>query len=238
NFVVAGNSIARVSIGGNASDLLVLAGIIDLGPDGRPGGTGEDADLVKSGRVGMPGEGDTGVFIGGNARDVSVAAGIVAGADGVYNTADDRHSLGLSYISNVIVGGSVTDVSAHADSNVENVSAGITTGGHNTPVVGNVLEPVMQAPGQIGTVITPGAPFNFTHGADSGTIEYSGPGTLVWDAAGGRLVLINTTMQTDVTVTSESGHLSSFRIISNDDASVGRLEVNSSLRGASDIYID
>src|SRR5690606_2752875 len=36
----------------------------------------------------------------------------------------------------------------------------------------------------------------------------------------------------------ESGHLSSFRIISNDDASVGRLEVNSSLRGASDIYID
>src|SRR5690606_2553427 len=79
NHIVAGNSIARVRIGGNASDLLVLAGIIDMGPDGRPGGTGVNADLVKSGRVGMPGDSETGVFIGGDARDVSVAAGIVAG---------------------------------------------------------------------------------------------------------------------------------------------------------------
>jgi hypothetical protein len=238
NHIVAGNSVARVNIGGEASDLIILAGLIDLGPDGRPGGTGEDADLMKSGRVGMPGDGATGVFIGGNARDVTIAAGIVAGADGVYNTADDRHTLGLSYISNVQIGGSVTDVSAHADSHVESVTAGVTTGGDNTPVVGNVLEPVTQAPGEIGTVLTPGAAFNFTHGADSGTILYTGPGTAVWDAAGGRLVLINTTMQTDVTVTSDSGHLSSFRIVSNDDASVGRLEINSNLRGASDIYID
>src|SRR5690606_19505177 len=151
-------------------------------------------------------------------------------------------ALGLSYVSNVIVGGSVTRVTAFADTHVENVSGGVAIGGDNTPVVGGVLESMADAsgnrltPGDLGTVLTPGAAFSFTHGADSGTIEYSGPGTLVWDAAGGRLVLINTTMQTDVTVTSESGHLSSFRIVSNDDASVGRLEVNSNLRGDSDIF--
>lgn len=244
NSIVAGDSVRRIEIGGNASDLVILAGAIHLGDDGRPGGVGANADTIKAGLVGMPGQGDTGVFIGGDARDVTIAAGMVAGADGVYNTDDDLNALGLSYISNVQIGGAVTDVTALADTDVGPVSPGVITGGDDRADVIGGLEPVIDssgnrvAPDALGTVLTPGAAFSFTRGADTGTILYTGPGAVVWDAAGGRLVLITTTTDTNVTITSDTGHLNNFRIQTNDDASVGRLEINSSLRGDSDITID
>ena len=236
--IVAGNSVGMVTVSGSAANLLVAGGIYDLGTDGRAGGTGNATDVTKAGRVRQ-------VTIAGDATDVAVAAGIVAGADGIYNTADDLHTLGVSVIEGVTVNGTVTNVSAHADTGLPNRSAGITTGGQATPVVGDSLAQLSFVADQssfdfstIGEVIASGSSINFTRGAASGTISFSGPGTAVWDAAGGRLVLISTGINSNVTVTSDTGALEDFNILSNDDASMGRIEVQAVMFGNSNIVID
>jgi len=236
--IVAGNSVGMVNVSGSAANLLVAGGIYDLGTDGRAGGVGLAEDVTKAGRVRQ-------VTIAGDATDVAVAAGIVAGADGIYNTADDLHTLGVSVIEGVTVNGTVTNVSAHADTGLPNRSAGITTGGQNTPVVGDTLARLSFVADQstfdfstLGEVIASGTSINFTRGAASGTISFSGPGTAVWDAAGGRLVLISTSVNSNVTVTSDTGALEDFSILSNDDASMGRIEVQAVMFGNSNIVID
>jgi len=235
---VAGNSIFRIEATGSASEVLVAAGVFDLGADGRAGGVGADADAVKSGRV-------RSVSVQGDATNVSVSAGIVAGADGLYNTGDDLHALGVSVVEDVFVGGAVTSVSAHADTGLPTRSAGITTGGQATPVVGDQLLRLGFTPDQsafdfasLGEVVASGGSLEFTRGSATGTISLSGPGRAVWDAAQGRLLLIGTTIASDVTVTSSTGALEDFDIITNDDASVGRLDVRAIVFGDSDLVVD
>lgn len=236
--IVAGNSVGMVNVSGSAANLLVAGGIYDLGTDGRAGGIGSAEDVNKAGRVRQ-------VTIAGDATDVAVAAGIVAGADGIYNTADDLHALGVSVIDGVTVNGAVTNVSAHSDTGLPNRSAGITTGGQATPVVGDSLAMLSFVADQsgfdfsaLGEVIASGTSLNFTRGAASGTISFSGPGTAVWDAAGGRLLLISTGINSNVTVTSDTGALEDFSILSNDDASIGRIDVQAIMFGNSNIVID
>lgn len=236
--IVAGNSVGIVNVSGSAANLLVAAGLYDLGADGRAGGTGVATDVNKSGRVRE-------VNIAGDGTDVAVAAGIVAGDDGVYNTGDDLHTLGVSVVGSVSVGGTVTNVSAHADTGQPSRTAGITTGGQNTPVVGGRLAMLDFVADQstfdfstLGEVIPSGSSINFTRGAATGTISFSGPGTAVWDAAGARLLLISTSINSSVTVTSDTGALDSFNILSNDDASIGRIEVQAILFGNSNIVVD
>lgn len=236
--IVAGNSVGMVNVSGSAANLLVAGGIYDLGTDGRAGGIGSAEDVNKAGRVRQ-------VTIAGDATDVAVAAGIVAGADGIYNTADDLHALGVSVIDGVTVNGAVTNVSAHSDTGLPNRSAGITTGGQATPVVGDSLAMLSFVADQsgfdfsaLGEVIASGTSLNFTRGAASGTISFSGPGTAVWDAAGGRLLLISTGINSNVTVTSDTGALEDFSILSNDDASIGRIDVQAVMFGNSNIVID
>ncbi len=236
--IVAGNSVGMVNVSGSAANLLVAGGIYDLGADGRAGGTGNATDLNKAGRVGQ-------VTIAGDATDVAVAAGIVAGDDGIYNTGDDLHAMGVSVIGGVTVNGTVTNVSAHADTGQPNRSAGITTGGQATPVVGGNLLMLEFTENQsefdfstLGEVIPSGSSLNFTRGAASGTISFSGPGTAVWDDAGGRLLLISTSINSSVTVTSDTGALEDFTILSNDDASMGRIDVQAVMFGNSNIVVD
>lgn len=245
--ILAGNSIFRVSATGSVSSTLIAAGIVDLGSDGRAGGVGAAADFVKHGFV------ET-VDIAGDATNVAVAAGIVAGADGLYNTADDTHALGISFIGSVLVGGAVTNVSAHSDSNFPVLSNGITTAGQATPEHGlvGITNPATDAPigvndiaivrpdvlSDLGEEISSGGSLEFTRGAATGTISFSGPGNAFWNAATGRLLLVNTTIASTIVVTSDTGALQDFDIITNDDASLGRLEVQAVLFGDSDIFVD
>ena len=245
--ILAGNSIGLVRVTGAANDTLIAAGIVALGSDGRAGGTAAAADFVKHGFV------ET-VDIAGDATNVDVSAGIVAGADGLYNTADDTHALGNAFIGSVSVGGTVTDVTAHSDSNVPVLSAGITTAGQATPEDGlvGITNPANDAPigvnelaivrpnvlSDLGEEIASGGSLNFTRGAATGTISFSGPGSAFWNAATGRLLLVNTTIASAIVVTSDTGALENFDIITNDDASLGRLEVQAVLFGDSDIFVD
>lgn len=237
--IAAGDAVHTVIIAGNASDLVIAGGIINLGSDARIGGVGANADAVKTGRV-------VSVFIGGNAMNVAVTAGMTAGADGLYGTADDHHALGFSWVSNVTVGGTVTNVRASADSGATTASAGIAIMGRDTPVVDGVLAPILvdRDPNgvpifsQLGTVIPQGQAFAFANGSETGTITFSGPGTAIWNQAQGRLILANTTLASSLTVTSDNGTLTNFRIISNDDASLGLLDVQANLVGDSRIVID
>ena len=245
--ILAGNSIGRVSATGSVSDTLIAAGIVQLGSDGRAGGTGSAADFVKHGFVEL-------VEIGGDATNVDVSAGIVAGEDGLYNTADDSHALGISYIGSVSVGGAVTDVTAHSDSNFPQLAPGITTAGQATPEAGlvGITNPATDAPigvndiavvrpdvlSDLGEEIPSGGSLQFTRGAANGTIFFSGPGSAYWNADTGRLLLVNTTIGTSITVTSDTGALEDFDIITNDDASLGTIDVQAVLFGDSDIFVD
>jgi hypothetical protein len=240
--IAAGDLIFDVRANFNIFNTNIAAGIIDFGADGRLGGTGADADTVKTGRV-------RNVSAGNNAINLFVSSGVTAGDDGIYNSADDKHALGFSWIRQVTIGGAATNVSAHADSGLTTTSTGsgtVAIGGRNTAVEGGVLESV-QIPrdtngvpmfDQLGQVLTQGATFNFTSGTQTGTITYSGPGTVVWNQAQRRLMLLNTTLATTVTVTSNDGFLSNFNVVSNDDASVGTLAINPGLFGQSTVTID
>ncbi|GIW74012.1 MAG: hypothetical protein KatS3mg103_0534 [Phycisphaerales bacterium] len=245
--ILAGNSIFRVGVTGSVENALVAAGIVDLGADGQAGGTGTAADLVKHGWV------ET-VQVGGDATNLDVAAGIVAGADGLYNTADDTHALGIAYIGRVQVAGTVTDVTAHSDSNIPVLSAGITTAGQATleaglvgitnpatdPAIG-VHDVAVVRPGDLadlGEEIASGSSLTFTRGSAMGTITFSGPGQAFWNEATGRLLLVQTTIASSVVITSESGTLQDFDVVTNDDASLGRLDIQAVLTGDSDIFVD
>lgn len=237
--IAAGDTVSSVIITGDAADLVILGGVLSFGADGRAGGTGASADTVKTGRV-------VSVSIGGHANNVAVAAGMTAGPDGLYGTADDRHALGISWVREVTVGGTVTNVRAFADSGMTTASPGIAIGGRNTPVEGGLLAPILVdrdgngVPiwSQLGTVLTPGQAFNFSFGGSNGTILYTGPGTVIWNQDQGQITLANTTLASSLTVTSNNGQLNNFRIISNDDASLGTLNVQANLLGTSRIVID
>ncbi|MBN4052753.1 hypothetical protein JYU07_00565, partial [Roseiflexus sp. AH-315-K22] len=240
--IAAGDLIFDVRATFNIFNTNIAAGIIDFGADGKLGGTGADADTVKTGRV-------RNVEAGNNATNLFISSGVTAGDDGLYNTADDLHALGFSWIRQVTIGGAATNVSANADSGITNTSTGsgtINIGGRDTPVEGGVLESV-QVPrdtngvplfDQLGQVLTQGVTFNFTNATQTGTITYTGPGTLVWNEAQRRLMLLNTTLATTVTITSDNGFLSNFNVVSNDDASVGTLAINPGLFGQSTVTID
>jgi hypothetical protein len=233
--IAAGDLVQTLNVTGSVSDAAILAGIVDFGSDGRAGGTGDAADTVKAGRV-------QAVNIGGNATNVAIAAGMTAGTDGTYNSAGARHALGLSYVQNVTIAGAVSNVTAFADSGLTSATAGVVIGGRDTPVVGGVLEAVLVTRdgngvpiwSELGTVLADGVAFDF----GGGTITYTGPGVVVWDAANNRLLLLNTTLRTNVTVTSTSGTLADFDIVSNDDAMAGIIDIQASLTGSSSIIVD
>jgi hypothetical protein len=104
----------------------ILAGVKDFGADNAAGGTGGDADTIRSGRI-------TTVAIDGSADGLHVSAGLTAGADGIYNTFDELVVPGISYVRSVTVGGLVSDASVFADSATLTTSPGIVKAGTNFP---------------------------------------------------------------------------------------------------------
>jgi hypothetical protein len=227
NVIAAGSSIFLVRTSGGMVGVDILAGVKSFGDDNAPGGVGANADTIRSGRI-------TTIEGGGAGTNVHVSAGMDAGADGLYNTFDERVVPGISYVRSVTFGGAVSDVSVFADSPTLTVTPGVVRAGNTFPNQDTELSTGAPVPGG---QITPDVAFNFTWGGVSGTILFSGPGTAYWDSAAGRLSLVNTRLNSNVTVTA-AGTLTNFRLVTNDDASMGQIVVNAGLAGNSIVAVD
>lgn len=226
--IAAGDTIAGIGVYGDFFNAHILAGLTSLGADNRPGGVGANADTIKSGSIG-------GVGVVGNAADLVIEAGMLAGPDGQYATGDDLTAMGLSSISSISLGASVVLVSAFSDSLAPSIIADgrITIGGLTA---GNEDPQVIGGGGPFGTPI-PGS-LAFDVGGDRGMIFFSGPGEAFFDAANKRVVLLNSTMESALTITSDLFTLTDFDIATNDDASIGTLYIGASLFGDSDVTVD
>lgn len=231
--IAAGSSIFTIRAFGNVTDTMILVGVRDFGQNGRPGGTGANADIVQSGRL-------TTVDIRGHASNVIVSAGMDPGADGMYNTSDDLVVLGISYVREVLVGGNVNNVSVYADSPTLTVSQGVMRAGHDF----THRDPDIHPGGAVGTQIPVSAgadtnafTFTTTHG-ETGTIIFTGSGRAYWDADNNRVVLVNTSLFSTLRVTSDTNRLTDFKIVSNDNASMGSIRVDANMFGSSRIVVD
>ncbi|MBI1189164.1 MAG: hypothetical protein GC200_00560 [Tepidisphaera sp.] len=229
SFFAAGDNIASVTITGNVSNTAFIAGVVSLGADNRPGGTGDKADVIKSGNISL-------VTINGSTTDSTFSAGINAGADGVYNTADDTTAQGFSTIATLALTGPVTNVSAFGDilAGSVNTDNRLIRGGTNLP---NANPQIDSGSGTPGTSFSGSRTFNY--GTGTVTINVSGPGQSFFNASTGLLTIRNGTGATNVTVSSSTGSLADFDIVTNDDASLGAITFqNTNLTGDSDIVVD
>ncbi len=230
--IAAGSTINLVHATGNVSDAAILAGVVSFGADGRPGGTGNNADTMRSGRI-------TTVQIDGNGTNVAVAAGMNAGADGLLNSGDETKELGISYIRSITVGGTISNVTAFADSPTLTFTPGVVRGGTTAPV----NDPDLSDGTPAGVALVSGTPLNTTFGGDNLTILFTGPGTAFFDSGTGRVLLINTRLNSNLTVTArttggDTATLSNFKIVTNNNASVGLITVDANLAGDSRIVVD
>lgn len=231
NVIAAGSRITALNVTGNLNDAFVIAGVVDFGENGRPGGTGPNADTNQPGTI------ET-VTIGGASRNVIAAAGVTPGVDGVYATLDDRITVGVSSIQNFTVAGAVASTVLIADSlgAQPTADARFVRLGENTPLTD---DRIFNGIGTPGTAVPAGAVgLAFTHQGTSGRIIFNGPGDAFWDAAGGRVVLVNTTLASTLRITTDTNVLTDFDVVTNDDASVGTLNIEANLRGSSSIVID
>lgn len=237
--IAAGSSIFRVLVSGDLRDTAIVAGVRDLGADGQLGGLGANADTNQSGRVGT-------VDVDGNASNVIISAGLTPGADGLYNTGDDRVTPGLSFVRHVIIDGTVTNVSAFSDWPLVTTSPGMILGGTTAPLVDSRIFPGGVPAGA--TLLDPnGAPASFTTGAgEAFTVRFNAnffKARAYWDPAGNRVILVNTRDSSTLTVeaTPPAGQpkvLTNFNIVSNDDASMGSIVVDANLVGDSNVVVD
>lgn len=229
----AGDSIDNVVAGG-LFDTNMYAGLIDLGSDDAPGGTGLAADTVRAGVI------RTITAIAGAFND-TLYAGVSPGANGRYGDADDRFATGVSSINTLALGGSVSNVVTASES----VSAGIAGDARITKTVPvSATNPLLDA----GTG-TPGTAFSgtqtFVAGTQTITVTFSGPGQAFFQFgvsdqtfATPRLTLRNTTAASAVSVFSSTGTLSNFDIVTNNNASVGTISLLADVNGDSDILVD
>ncbi len=233
-FFAAVDELRSVTIHGDVSNALFIAGLRDLGADGLPGGTGADADVVAG--AGLIGN----VRIRGAATGVHFSAGIEAGADGEYNTADDRTVLGSAAVRNVRIDGDVTSSTLFADRVIGLVDNRLTlpTG------------PIAPADPRLDTGVgVPGVAFGsegltFVYSGATVTARLTGNGQAFWDQASGRITIRDTDLSSSLIVSAVSltpgaeAVLSNFDIVSNNNATLGLLHVFASLGSGSEIVID
>ncbi len=229
--IAAGSTMFRVIVAGSMADTIVMAGVKAFGTDGRPGGVGVNADTNQLGRLGS-------INVSGSGSNVVVTSGFIAGADGIYNTGDDATVPGLSFVANVLFGGPVGNVVVFTDYPIQQVSPGVFVAGTAQPPLdprivdgGNIPAGAQQLTAGVGLAFT-------TLSGESGTMLYTGPGLVFWDAATNRVLLISTNTDSNVTITSNTGSLTNFLVVSNDDASIGLVDINANLLGDSGVVVD
>lgn len=232
SLIAAADSIWSIGTTGPITNTDIIAGVMSLGSDNRPGGTGTAADTVKSGWINQ-------VYSGADMINVSVSAGMQPGVDGRYNTADDVVASGLSVVNAVLApAGVVANASVYSDSIAPALIADtrFVTAGYNFIVEESQLWNGYQA---LGVPVTFEG-IRFTRGTSTGTMYFSGPGQAYWNESLGRVWLVNThwTSSLHVNVDGTNPTLTDFDIVSNDDASIGSIYVGANLAGNSDIIID
>lgn len=98
--ISAGRDIGAVTIGGQMFDSSISAGA-DLGRDAFFGGTGQNADSLRSGSIGN-------ISIAGNFLESDITAGYLRGPDGFFGTNDDLFAGGRGSIGTVAILGTQT----------------------------------------------------------------------------------------------------------------------------------
>lgn len=223
---VAGDSIDGITISGNADHAQFLAGVVGLGADGRAGGIGANADLVKSGNIAR-------VTVSGAITNSQFLAGVDAGVDGAYGSGDDRVALGFSNIATLNLG-SANNVLAQGDS----LSASVAGDARLIRITEMTsVDPILDnGQGTPGAAVVSGQAIAFQAGTVTFTL--SGPGQAFFDTSNGRLTLRNTTSASTLVVTSSLTTLNNLSIVTNDDASLGSLRVTPAVTGTSQFVID
>lgn len=232
--IAAGDLIQNVVVTGGVSDTLFLAGVTSFGASpifnileptytDRPGGIGAAADTIKPGRIER-------VSIGGNAFDVTFAAGMTAGADGLYNTGDERHVIGFSYVDELFITGNRTNVTVVADRKwyslngqvitpaIQNATPALNNAGRTAANEGGFLDPLTGAFSggmidltNLGVVIDFGSSATFSWNGTTFTVQATSSQQaaanadpsrgIIWDPGRGRLILANTRLADGVIVT-------------------------------------
>ncbi len=232
NAIVAGDSIGTVRVGGFVGAVGILAGVIDLGTDGRVGGIGSAADTVKSGTIGSVTLNTNGV-----AKTVNsvIAAGISPDATGKYNTVNATSAAGRSSIGSVSAN-NIIGVSAYAAGTLGPTTAGIVRGGTlpatdpTTLATNSTITEVELANGV-------GFLFQLPSG-QKGVATLSGPGRAFYDPALGRLRLANTTTATSLTIVPNGSFLDGIKVLGNANSALGTLSIGGTLRGSSTVFIN
>lgn len=228
SFITAGDSIVNIEVNQFVGGAIIAAGVTSLGADNRPGGVGADADTVQFGRIGN-------LLFHGGIGAVTISAGMNAGADGVYNTADDSVANGISSIGSVTVIGAALVSSAFADNGIGFTSPSIVRGGPGLhQAEPNKVIEFVPATGQV-----PAGGLNFTTAnGEAGHITFTGPGQAYWLPGTGQLVLINTNLATSLIVDVPGNALTNFHVISNDGSSLGFGSIRANMNGDSSFYFD
>lgn len=232
NAIIAGDAIGTVRVGGFVGAVAILAGVIDLGTDGRVGGVGSAADTVKSGSIGSVTLNTNGV-----AKSVNsvVAAGVSPDSNGRYNTAGATFANGRSSIDSVSAN-RIINVFANAAGSLGATSAGITRGTNLPPTDPATLatdSPVteVELAGGVGFLFQ--LPSGFR-----GVATLSGPGRAFYDPAQGRIRLANTTTASSLTIVPNGSFLDGLRVLGNANTALGTLSIGGTLRGASTVFIN
>ncbi len=249
NVFAAGDTIDSITITGDLLDAAFVAGITSFGADGRFGGTQANADLYKSGAInrvvanGFVGRTFFAAGVNPNSADTWDLRTNRAGQDGIldnddiFDNGNDRSVFGLSSISTLTLGnvgpGSVRALSDSLSASVAGDNR-LIRGGTNLP---NTNPQVDNGTGTPGTQFTGSRTFNNVRGANV-TINVTGPGTAFFNTANSTLTLRGSTTGTNVTVTSSTGTLDNFDLVTNNNASVGNITLNGNLTGDSDLIVD
>lgn len=228
SFFAAGDAITSITITGAVSDTAFVAGVVDLGADGRVGGTGANADRMRPGNIGV-------VTINGFTTRTSFSAGIAAGADGIYNTGDDRSVQGISSITTLALANVGPDVSAFGDTLSPTVAndSRLIRGGTNLPSTNPRIDNGLGAPGEAFTGIR-----TFDVGAGVSYTFTLTTGQAFFDVATRTLTLRNTTAVSNLTVGSSNGEINNLDIVTSDDASLGVVLFQGRVTGNSDLIVD
>lgn len=228
------DDLRSVIINGSVSNALFITGVRDFGSDGRPGGVGAAADIITgSGSIGS-------VRIKGGVDGVRVSAGVQAGPDGLYNTADDQVVLGSASVREVRIGGDVVDSSLFTDRFTGAVDGRLNLPSGALPSADPRLDNGVGIPG----VVIPFEGLTFTFSGSTVTARLVGAGTAFWDQGAGTLTVRDTNLGSRLVVSAVSNTpgapavLTGMSIVSNDDASLGLLQVDATLGAASVFVID
>lgn len=226
--IAAGDFLGGVAFTGGVNQAFIGAGIVSLGADNMPGGTGADADTIKSGVI----DG----FSAAATNSVDFVAGVNAGTDGLYIGGDDLTAIGLSSAANILVSGAVTNTRLTADALGGGIDARVT----RASMARESVDPDFLAPTEVQVgVVVPSAGLTVSIGGVSTRITLTGPGRAAWDAATRTISFSGTTGASSLRVEAAgAGTLTNLLIVGRDDNSIGAITVVGTLSGDSAIKVD